>query len=136
MGSPGAPAPGDKKAQLNKTKVLLIDDQLLFISQISSKLTALGLEVETLMPNNDGLLEKAAQSSLALINLGFAGEKALELVRTMRKGLPELPIIGYCGHEEKEMMGAGLAAGATTVVPNSQITLNLKKVIGPFVQFS
>ncbi len=85
------------------------------------------------MPNSAGLLEKAGQSSLALVNLGFAGEKALELVKTLRKGWPELPIIGYCGHEEKEMLQAGLAAGATTVVPNSQINLNLKKVIGQFV---
>lgn len=68
-----------------------------------------------------------------MINLGFAGEKVLELVRTMRKGWPELPIVGYCGHEEKELVEAGLAAGATTVVPNSQIALNLKKVIGQFV---
>lgn len=119
---------------MEKGKVLLIDNQLLFISQISSKLTALGLEVEALRPNNDGLLEKAAQSSLVLVNLGFAGEKALELVRTVRKGWPELPIVGYCGHEEKEWIEAGLAAGATAVVPNSQITLNLKKVVGPFVQ--
>ncbi len=85
------------------------------------------------MPNSNGLLEKAAQSSLVLINLGFAGEKALELVRALRKDWPELPIIGYCGHEEKELMESGLAAGATAVVPNSQISLNLKKVIGPFV---
>ncbi|MCI0404970.1 MAG: response regulator [candidate division Zixibacteria bacterium] len=118
---------------MDKTKILLIDDQLLFISQISSRLAALGLEVEAQRPNNNGLLEKAAQSSLVLINLGFAGERALELVRTMRKGLPHLPIVGYCGHEEKEMMASGLEAGATTVVPNSQISLNPKKAISPFV---
>lgn len=115
-------------------KVLLIDDQLLFISQISSKLAALGLEVESTLPNNDGLVEKAAQSSIVLINLGFAGEKALEAVQGLRKTLPELPIVGYCGHEEKAMMEAGLEAGATIVVPNSQINLNLKKVVAPFVQ--
>ncbi len=119
--------------KLDKTKILLIDDQLLFISQISSRLAALGLEVESLLPTSNGVLDKAAQSSLVLINLGFAGEKALELVRALRKGLPELPIVGYCGHEEKEIMQAGLAAGATAVVPNSQISLNLKKVISPFV---
>jgi len=121
--------------QLDKPKILLIDDQLLFISQISSKLTALGLEVEPLLPSNGGaLLGKASQSALVLVNLGFGGEKALELVKALREGLPELPIVGYCGHEEKELMQAGLAAGATTVVPNSQIPLNLKKVVGQFVQ--
>ena len=88
------------------------------------------------MPNTDGLLEKATQSSLVLINLGFAGEKVLECIRVLRKHSPELPILGYCGHEEKELMKAGLEAGATTVVPNSQITLNLKKVVRPFVQVS
>ena len=118
---------------MENKKVLLIDDQLLFISQISSRLAALGMEVETQMPNSIGLLEKAGQSSLVLINLGFAGKKALEVVRVLRKGSPELPIVGYCGHEEKEMMASGLEAGVTVVVPNSQITLNLKKVIGPFV---
>lgn len=106
----------------------------MFISQISSRLAALGLKVEIQMPNGVGLLEKAGQSSLVLINLGFAGEKVLEHTRTLRKELPELPIVGYCGHEEKELMKAGLEAGATTVVPNSQITLNLKKVIDPFVK--
>lgn len=119
---------------MDKSKILLIDDQFLFRSQISSKLIAQGLEVEPLVPNSNELLEKAGQSSLVLINLGFAGEKALELVRTLRKGLPELPIVGYCGHGEKELMQAGLAAGATIVVPNSQIMLNLKKMIGPFVK--
>ncbi len=119
---------------MENKKVLLIDDQLLFISQISSKLRALGLEVESLLPNGNGILAKASQNLLVLINLGFAGEKALEAVRTLRKGLPDLPIVGYCGHEEREIMQAGLEAGATTVVPNSQISLNLKKVIGPFVK--
>lgn len=114
-------------------RVLVIDDQLLFISQISSKLAALGLEVESTLPNNNGLVEKAAESSLVLINLGFAGEKALEAVRSLRRTLPDLPIVGYCGHEEKNMIEAGLEAGATTVVSNSQVTLNLKKLIGPFV---
>ena len=118
---------------MENKKVLLVDDQLLFISQISSRLAVLGLEVESLLPSSNGVLDKAAQSSVVLINLGFAGEKALELVKTLRQGLPELPIIGYCGHEEKEMMQSGVAAGATTVVPNSQISLNLKKVIGQFV---
>jgi DNA-binding NarL/FixJ family response regulator len=118
---------------LESKKVLLIDDQLLFISQISSRLAALGLEVESLLPTSNGVLERAAQSSLVLINLGFAGEKALELVKTLRRDSPELPIVGYCGHEEKEMMQVGLVAGATAVVPNSQISLNLKKVISPSV---
>ena len=118
---------------MENKKVLLIDDQLLFISQISSRLVALGLEVESLLPTSNGVLDKAAQSSLVLINLGFAGETAVELVRALRKGLPELPIIGYCGHEEKELRQAGVAAGATTVVPNSQISLNPKKAISPFV---
>jgi CheY-like chemotaxis protein len=118
---------------LASQKVLLIDDQLLFISQISSKLGALGLEAETVLPTSHGALEKATQSSLVLINLGYAGKKGLEVVQTLRKNLPKLPIVGYCGHEEKEMMAAGLASGATAVVANSQISLNLKKVIRPFV---
>ncbi len=118
---------------MENKKVLLIDDQLLFISQISSRLAALGLAVESLVLGSNAILEKARQSSLVLIKLGFAGEEALEAVRTLRKGLSDLPIVGYCGHEEREIMQAGLEAGATTVVPNSQISLNLKKVIGPFV---
>lgn len=120
--------------QLDKTKVLLIDDQLLFISQISSKLAALGLVVESTLPGNNGLVEKAAQSSLVLINLGFAGEKALEVVRSLRKTLPGLPIVGYCGHEEKTIIEAGLKAGATAVLPNSQVALNLKKIVAQFVK--
>ena len=115
-------------------RVLLIDDQLLFISQISSKLAALGLEVESTLPNNSGLVERAAKSLLVLVNLGYGSEKALEVVRSLRNTLPALPIVGYCGHEENELMEAGLGAGATTVVPNSQISLKLKKVIAPFVQ--
>jgi DNA-binding NarL/FixJ family response regulator len=119
---------------LERKRILLIDDQLLFISQISYKLAVLGLEVESTLPSNNGLVEKAAQSSLVLINLGFAGEKALEVVRTLRKDLPDLPIVGYCGHEEQEVMAAGLNAGATAMVPNSQATLNLKKIVGQFVK--
>lgn len=114
---------------------MLIDDQLLFISQISSGLAALGLEVESTLPGNNGLVGKAAQSSLVLVNLGFGGEKALEVVRSLRKNLPDLPIVGYCGHEEKTIREAGLKAGATTVVPNSQVTLNLGKIVGQFVKF-
>jgi DNA-binding NarL/FixJ family response regulator len=119
---------------LSSRKILLIDDQLLFISQISSKLAALGLEVESTLPSNNGLVEKAAQSSLVLINLGFTGEKGLEVVRSLRKTLPELPIVGYGGHEERIVMEAGVEAGATTVVPNSQVALNLKKIVGQFVK--
>jgi DNA-binding NarL/FixJ family response regulator len=115
--------------------VAIIDDQLLFRQEIKSKLSALGLEV--LLLNTDGggnPVDKASKSSAVLINLGFGGQKAVEMVKNLRRELPStVPIIGYCGHAEKELIQAGLEAGATEVVPNSQIALNLKKVMGQFL---
>ncbi len=115
--------------------VAVIDDQLLFMYEIKSKLAAIGLEAQVLTPDGiTNLAEKASQSELVLINLGFSGRKGVELVKNLRKTLPSaIPIIGYCGHAEKELIQAGLEAGASAVVPNSQIALNLKKVIDQFL---
>ena len=95
----------------------------------------MGLETQVLTPDGTtNLTEKASQSELVLINLGFNGGKAIEWVKNLRKTLPAtVPIVGYCGHAEKELIQAGLEAGASAVVPNSQIALNLKKVIGQFL---
>jgi DNA-binding NarL/FixJ family response regulator len=103
--------------------------------EIKSKLAAIGLEALVLTPDGTtNLAEKASQSGLVLINLGFNGGTAVELVKNLRKALSAtVPIIGYCGHAEKGLIQAGLEAGAAAVVPNSQIALNLKKVIGPFL---
>jgi DNA-binding NarL/FixJ family response regulator len=119
-----------------KTKTIaLIDDQLLFRQEIKSKLLTLGLEV--LLLNLDGgqnLAREISKCSAVLINLGNGGPKAVQRVKSLRKDLPrDVSIIGYCGHAEKELIQSALEAGAAAVVPNSQIALNLKKVVGQFL---
>jgi CheY-like chemotaxis protein len=111
---------------------VVIDDNLMFSMLIEPQLRRLGHQVRTL-GGAAGTVDRVVESppDLLFINLTSTRYDGPALVRTFR-AQPEtaqVPIIGYAGHVEQQFFTAGLAAGATLVVPNSALRSSLPEVL-------
>src|SRR5438093_8082770 len=115
----------------------LIDDNLLTSSQISAKLTALGL-TPSLIGGAAGAVGRLAAGEppvVILVNLSADRLGPLELVRAI-KGEPRLagvPVVGFTGHTEQARIQAGRDAGCDRVVANSAVTGDLGAVLDRYL---
>jgi CheY-like chemotaxis protein len=110
----------------------LIDDNLLFSSQISAKLAQLGV-TPVVLGSPAGAVERLAAEPpvVILVNLSSDRLGPLELVRAI-KAEPRLagtPVVGYTGHTEQARIEAGRQAGCDRVVANSAITGDLRALL-------
>ncbi len=114
------------------TKVAILDDNLMFTSQIGARLTQLGLAPEVI-GSPAGVVERLAASPpvVALVNLAADRLQPLDLVRALKAEprLAGMPVIGYTGHTEQARIEAGRHAGCDRVVANSAITGDLRAVL-------
>src|SRR5688500_2733721 len=114
-------------------RAALIDDNLLFSSQISAGLARLGLAVDT-VGSPGGTVERLADAPPAVILVNLASDRLqpLGLVRAVKAEprLAAVPVIGYTGHTEQARIQAGRDAGCDRVVANSAITGDLASVLG------
>ena len=111
---------------------VLIDDNLLFTSQVSAGLARLGLAAEVI-GSPGGVVERlaAAPPAVVLVNLSSDRLRPLELVRALKADprLAAVPVIGFTGHTEQARIEAGREAGCDRVVANSAVTGDLGAVL-------
>jgi CheY-like chemotaxis protein len=114
-------------------RAALIDDNLLFSSQISAGLTQLGLAPEVIS-SPGGVVERlvASPPAVVLVNLSSDRLRPLEQIRALKAEprLAGVPIVGFAGHTEQARIDAGREAGCDRVVANSTITGDLRAVLG------
>lgn len=117
-------------------RAALIDDNLLFTSQISAGLAKLGLAAEVI-GSPHGAVERlaAAPPAIILVNLSSDRLRPLELVRALKAEprLAGVPVVGFTGHTEQARIQAARAAGCDRVAANSAVTGDLKAVLGPLL---
>lgn len=113
-------------------RVALIDDNLLFSSQIGAGLAQLGLPADVI-GSPGGAVERlaAAPPAVILVNLSSDRLRPLELVRAIKEEprLAGVPVIGFTGHTEQARIEAGRAAGCDRVVANSAVSGDLRAVL-------
>ncbi len=110
----------------------MVDDNLMFAMMIEPTLKRLGYAARTVSVGTQlTALATAQQPDLILINLTSTRFAATDLIRSLREqpATAAIPVIGYAGHVEREFLQAGMAAGATMVVPNSAIRSALPEVL-------
>ena len=114
----------------------LIDDNLLFTSQISAGLAKLGLAAEVI-GSPDGAVERlaAAAPAVILINLSSDRLRPLELVRAVKAEprLTGVPVVGFTGHTEQARIQAAREAGCDHIAANSAVTGDLHRVLAHFL---
>lgn len=113
-------------------RAVLLDDNLMSASAVIAALRREGYRVAT--SSSVGAAERLIRqepTSLLVVALGCARADAAGFIRSIRDSddLSDLPILGYCGHTESELIEQGRAAGATLVAPNSAMRESLDRVL-------
>lgn len=114
-------------------RAALIDDNLLFTSQISAGLSKLGLVAEVI-GSPAGAVERLAADPPAIILVNLASDRLrpLELVRAAKADprLSGVPVLGFTGHTEQALIHAAREAGCDRIAANSAITGDLRALLG------
>ena len=113
-------------------KVLLIENNLILSSRISSAVKAEGYELKVAQgqPNLEALLGDF-KPDMVLINLELP--QGVELVRKLKESFSEVPVVGYCGHKNLSLQEDAKGAGADLVVPNSAIASQTAEILSRFL---
>jgi len=87
---------------------------------------------------SDEIFTKAQElkPDLIIIDLNLNGIEAPTLINKLRSygATKEIPIVCYSPNVLKDQMKAAKTAGATEVLPNSQMTSRMSKILGKYVQ--
>jgi chemotaxis family two-component system response regulator Rcp1 len=83
------------------------------------------------------LVESASAPSLVLVDLELPGEDALDVVRTLKSGLPlrRIPVIVLTRGADPERIAAAYDAGANTVIPRPVTFLALVRLVKVFTAY-
>ncbi|OGC78676.1 MAG: hypothetical protein A2145_06995 [candidate division Zixibacteria bacterium RBG_16_40_9] len=117
--------------------IVLIEDDLFFSSKIENLLKSSNYEIHTIS-KTEGLLDSLKQDipDLILINLASSNLNPLSIIPEIKNqlNLRSIPIIGYCGHTQRELIEKALKLGCDKVLPNSVIVSTLPKLLNQILQ--
>ena len=108
--------------------VLAILDDLIFRAKLESSAQQLGTQV-TVAADPSGAQRPGQGWSRVLIDLNLTRGDALATIRALRQTDPDVPIIGYCSHVQKDLQQQALSAGCTTVLPRSKFVQQLSELL-------
>ena len=105
--------------------VALVSHDLMFASQLQAAMRRAGgsvaLVVGDAVPTADSVF----------VDLNTDVEHRLELIAALRAGRPELEIVGFCHHADRERRRRALALGATRIVNNGALQAVALRLAGP-----
>lgn len=104
-------------------RVLVFEDNLLWSTRVKNALQTLGHQPELCR-----LVPEKTDALLAVVNLAAREYDPAEVVSALRA--LGVYVIGHAGHEEKALLRAGREAGCDRLATNSQIALEMEKLIG------
>lgn len=118
-------------------KVIIAANNMIFTSKIMTYLD--GWDAEGIKAiRSDEIFTKAQElkPDLIIIDLNLNGIEAPTLINKLRSygATKEIPIVCYSPNILKDQMKAAKTAGATEVLPNSQMTSRMSKILGKYVQ--
>ncbi len=112
--------------------IVLIEDDLFFSSKIENLLKSSNYEIHTIS-KTEGLLDSLKQDipDLILINLASSNLNPLSIIPEIKNqlNLRSIPLIGYCGHTQKELIEKAQRLGCEKVLPNSVMVSGLPKLL-------
>jgi DNA-binding NarL/FixJ family response regulator len=101
MGSPGA--------------VALVSSDLMFASQVSTTMRNAGGSSVLVVGDS------VPDVYLVFVDLNTAADARLALIHRLRQERPDVEIVGFCHHADRELRRAARASGATRVINNGAL---------------
>jgi DNA-binding NarL/FixJ family response regulator len=108
--------------------VALIDD-LFFQMKLAETARQLGVEVKV-ATNSDALQELLQpEPKLVIVDLNARNQPVLAIQR-LRATHPNLRVVGFLSHVQRELAAQAQQAGCSEVMPRSSFTQNLSVILG------
>jgi CheY-like chemotaxis protein len=108
--------------------ILAIVDDLIFRGKLEAAAKQLGTTL-TVAADAEAALRPGQGWSRVLIDLNLSGGDAVAMVRSLRKTVPDVPVIGYCSHVQQDLQRQALEAGCTVVLPRSAFVQQLPELL-------
>ena len=108
--------------------ILAIVDDMIFRAKLEAAAQQLGTPL-TVTAALGGAERPGQGWSRVLIDLNLTRGDALEMIRALRQTDPDVPVIGYCSHVQKDLQQQALSAGCTQVLPRSQFVEHLADLL-------
>ncbi len=110
MGSPGT--------------VAIVSSDLMFASQITTTMRKAG-GTAMLVVGDD-----VPSADIVFVDLNGAVDARLALIARLRGERPDLEIVGFCSHEERDLRRRARASGATRVINNGALQVVALRLAG------
>ena len=108
--------------------ILAVVDDMIFRGKLAAAAAQLGTPL-TIAEDADRAQRPGQGWSRVLIDLNLSRGDALAMIRHLRQTDPDIPVIGYCSHIQKDLQQQALAAGCTQVLPRSQFVEHLAELL-------
>lgn len=119
------------------SQIILIEDDLFFSSKIENILKNSEYDLK-IFPRGIEALKSLRENPavLILINLASHNLNPLKLISDIKADpdLKTIPILGYCGHTQKELIKQAQIFGCDKIVPNSVMVSGLSKLLNQLFQ--
>ena len=91
-------------------KILLVDDEVEFVSALAERLSLRGIDVQWVSRPKEALAKVADESfDLAVLDVKMPGQSGFELKRQLQEKYPSMKFIFLTGHGSEEDYRAGTA---------------------------
>lgn len=113
-------------------RVIAYMDDLFFQMKLAETAKHLGLEVKV-ASNADSLLQLLDPLPLLVIVDLNARSAPLDAIARLRSAHPALRVIGFLSHVQTDLAQKAQAAGLDEVMPRSQFSMNLPRILSGLV---
>ena len=115
-------------------EILVVVDDLIFLSKIQQTAKLLGVDVE---PVDPGRLEaRAAQSPVraVILDLNHRSGSALAVLRALKsnRATGGIPVIAFLSHVQTDLASAARAAGSDVLLARSAFTRELPQLLAKY----
>jgi DNA-binding NtrC family response regulator len=108
-----AAAPADGAGDVSDIRLLIVDDEPLFLDGLKKALTRRGMSVETAQNGADALLLLQSRAfDVALLDIKMPGIGGIDLLRIVKERFPATEVILLTGHPNVEQAVSGMSDGA------------------------
>jgi CheY-like chemotaxis protein len=119
------------ETEVEKPKVLVLEDDLMFSVRIEKTLTHLGY-APSIFTHSAEAIAFAEQNTLHLALINFSSEQQSpgEVVKRIKAQPDPPPVLGYCSHVSMpQIRPNAMAAGCNLLVANSALTMRLPQLV-------
>ena len=107
------------------TDAVLVSDDLLFHSRLAAAVAGAGGTLR--LHRGD---DPPADGDRVFVDLNQNSGHRLGLIARLREQRPEVEIVGFCGHDARDLRVAAMAAGASQVITNGALQAAALRLAG------